>query len=281
MRHFSHFIEGQDVCLFTYHKPLVFAFTKKSDPVSHRQQRHLSFVSEFTTKVKHVSGKQNIVADALSRITAIRDSGSDSDVRESVSDQALLVAQTEDPETPLAATSLTALKFRLVEFSPNIYLWCDVSKAKPRPWVPLTLRRMVFDSIHSTAHPGSRTGKHLVAKFFVWHGRNRDVTLWTKNCMKCQQAKITRNTRAPVEHMEIPSSRFQIIHVDIVGPLETSGGFRYLSTAVDQFSRWPEAIPMSDITAVACAHSLLAGWICRFGVPDTIITDRGAQRLVF
>ena len=40
---------------------------KMSDPWSARQQRQLSFISEFTTDIQHISGKDNVVADCLSR----------------------------------------------------------------------------------------------------------------------------------------------------------------------------------------------------------------------
>jgi hypothetical protein len=52
---------------FTDHKPLVAAISKSKTPFSSRQQRHLSSLSEFTTNFVHLPGKENIVADVLSR----------------------------------------------------------------------------------------------------------------------------------------------------------------------------------------------------------------------
>jgi hypothetical protein len=36
-------------------------------PQSARQQRHLAYISEFTTDIRHIPGSENVVADALSR----------------------------------------------------------------------------------------------------------------------------------------------------------------------------------------------------------------------
>ena len=65
--HFRYFLEGTDFTVYTDHKPLVAAMKKKSELKSGRQSRHLATISEFTTDIQHVSGKDNVVADALSR----------------------------------------------------------------------------------------------------------------------------------------------------------------------------------------------------------------------
>ena len=46
---------------------------------------------------------------------------------------------------------------------------------------------------------------------------------------------------------------------------------------VDRFSRWPEAIPLSDITAACCAQALITSWIACFGIPVDMTSDRGLQ----
>ena len=65
--HFWYFLEGRQFSLFTDHKPLIFALNKVSDAWSARQQRQLSAISEYTMDIRHVAGKDNVVADALSQ----------------------------------------------------------------------------------------------------------------------------------------------------------------------------------------------------------------------
>ena len=65
--HFRYFLEGREFTVYTDHKPIVAAIKKKTELKSGRQSRHLATISEFTTDIQHVTGKDNVVADALSR----------------------------------------------------------------------------------------------------------------------------------------------------------------------------------------------------------------------
>ena len=86
-----------------------------------------------------------------------------------------------------------------------------------------------------------------------------------------------KHTVTPPGTFTTPDARFDHIHIDLVGPLPPCKGYTYLLTCVDRFTRWPEAIPLPDIMAATVANAFVLGWIARFGVPSTIITDHGMQ----
>ena len=65
-KHFRHFLEGRPFTIHTDHKLLTFALASTTER-SPRQTRHLSFVAEFTSDIRHIKGSDNVVADTLSR----------------------------------------------------------------------------------------------------------------------------------------------------------------------------------------------------------------------
>ncbi|UYV64474.1 hypothetical protein LAZ67_3000868, partial [Cordylochernes scorpioides] len=71
IKHFKFFLEGRDFIIFTDQEPLIYAFQQNLEKASHRQVRQLQYISQFTTSIRHVSGKDNMVADTLSRISEI------------------------------------------------------------------------------------------------------------------------------------------------------------------------------------------------------------------
>ena len=101
--------------------------------------------------------------------------------------------------------------------------------------------------------------------------------LWAKSCLRCLRSKISTHVYFSVPAIPVPTRRFSLVHIDIVGPLPSIQGFNYLLTMIDCTTLWPEVAPMSSILAESCPHPFLSTWISRFCSPAVLASDRGVQ----
>jgi transposase InsO family protein len=128
------------------------------------------------------------------------------------------------------------------------------------------------------SHSSSRT---LVGKAFrhgfYWPTALQDAADLVRSCEACQFHAKRIHTPAQSLQMIPPSWPFAVWGVDVLGPFpRATGGYRFLFVAIDKFTKWPEAIPVVNITKAA-AVKFLKSIVCRFGVPNRIITDNGTQ----
>lgn len=281
----KHMIQGQQTTVFCDHRPIVGAFGNKKERFSDRQQRHLSVITEFVSDIVHIAGKDNVVADALSRPDPSNEAQPPSAIRllaglpPSVDLPAIARAQKDSPPTDPQIGKFDNFEIGIKDCP----LRCEVSQANPRPVVPEVLRRAVFDSLHSFAHPGRKATQRLISYRFFWPIMSADIRKWVAECQQCQQCKTGRHVQRPLHQLPVPSQRFTTVHIDLVGPLSPPESDdlgqkpRYLLTMVDAYSRWFEAAPLTDIAATSVARAFLETWISRFGPPLTLVSDQGSQ----
>lgn len=130
-----------------------------------------------------------------------------------------------------------------------------------------------FQASHDLTHPGFKDTFVIMHARVVWPFMQRDIRNWCRSCTICQASKITIPPTIALSAI----SRFDTVHLDIVGPLPLSKGHTYILTMIDRKTRWPEAIPMRDAKAVTVANIFVNSWVSRFGAPQRVITDQDRQ----
>ncbi|XP_052734193.1 uncharacterized protein LOC108339372 [Vigna angularis] len=127
-------------------------------------------------------------------------------------------------------------------------------------------------------HSGKRTMRARVLRAgYYWPTLDHDCEEFVKNCISCQAHG--HDIRAPPEdlHHIVSPWPFAQWGLDIVGPLPIAKAQnKFLLVAVDYFTKWIEAEPLSVISAQR-VQKFIWRLICRFGLPKKIITDNGRQ----
>ena len=138
------------------HKPLTFWMAKISDRWTSREQRHLAYISEYTTDIQHIQGKDNPVADALLRATI-------ANIQEGIDCAAMAASQKDDPEVQAYRTASSGLQLEDIPFGTKGTTLRDTSTNQPRPIVPAGWRRRIFTLIHGLSHPSIHATRKLMA----------------------------------------------------------------------------------------------------------------------
>ena len=106
-----------------------------------------------------------------------------------------------------------------------------------------------------------------------------DTRSFCQSCDICQRTTSKGKTvRVPLQKMPLIDEPFQRVAVDLVGPIQpaTTKGNRYILTLVDYATRFPEAVPISNIETERVAEALV-DIFCRRGVPRDMLSDMGTQ----
>ena len=65
---------------------------------------------------------------------------------------------------------------------------------------------------------------------------------------------------------------------DIMGPLPPGKKqVKFLVVVIDYFTKWVKAEPLAVITEAKIQHFVWKNLVCRFGIPQVIISDNGRQ----
>lgn len=159
----------------------------------------------------------------------------------------------------------------------NVDTWC----VKRQIVVPKSVRRQIIEIAHDGfgGHLGNYKTYYKILDKFYWPDLRKDVQSFVRTCHICQIAGKPNQTipKAPLLPIPVPQEPFEKIVIDCVGPLPKSkSGNQYLLTIMCPTTRFPEAIPLRNISAKNIVKNLLK-FFTMYGIPKDIQTDRGSN----
>lgn len=145
--------------------------------------------------------------------------------------------------------------------------------------IPVGYRPQILSVAHDglAGHLGINKTYSRILRHFFWPGLKQDVAQFCKSCHVCQVGGKPNQTISPAPLYPIPviCEPFEHVLIDIVGPLPRSRhGHQYLLTIMCAATRFPEAVPLRNITAKTVVRGLTK-FFSVFGLPKIIQSDQG------
>ncbi|CAJ2643857.1 unnamed protein product [Trifolium pratense] len=138
--------------------------------------------------------------------------------------------------------------------------------------------REVHEGINAQHLGGRSLARKALRAGYYWPTMQQDAKDHVKKCDKCQRHGDM--LLAPPRELKSLSSPWPFAWwgMDLLGPF-TKGLYqnRYLIVAVDYFTKWVEAEPLSDITSLRVLRFFKRNVLARFGIPQVVVTDNGTQ----
>ena len=109
-------------------------------------------------------------------------------------------------------------------------------------------------------------------------GRHRVLRAILRECETCQVHKAERARHAERgQRLGAPAAFGHHVHMDHVGPFTAADGSkRWVLSMTDALTRWPEAVVVTAASAAEAARAFHRDWVCRYGPPQYLTTDRGS-----
>jgi hypothetical protein len=151
-----------------------------------------------------------------------------------------------------------------------------------RIFVPSHLVKRILEANHGSllsGHQGiAKTTRRVIGRFF-WPGVRAEVKRFVVGCTSCGRHKTSaaRNRPGLLQPIEVTRAN-EVVSIDFFGPLTKSvDGKEYVLTMVDFFTRWVVTVAVTSTKAKALATKFIEEWVCRYGIPRFVVSDRGVQ----
>lgn len=240
----------------------------------------------FDFEVIHRKGKDNVVADCLSRAIpsdSLKVNSMQINIDNVCSGDSwydnMLKKVTNNPQKydnwgVDSNVLYKRVNIAMTGLSKNSDAWKEV--------VPKNRRSEILYKYHNNVLTGSHLGVYktynrILDKYY-WPGLKSDVYRFIRKCTTCTSHKPLQ--KLPAGEMgsrpEI-TQPFQLISSDLFGPLPMSHGYQYILVISDYFSKFSVFLPLRTATAKNVIKALEEQFFLIYGVPEFIIVDNGVQ----
>lgn len=278
IKQFRCYLINRKFVVYTDHKPLTGAL--RSHDTTSRLTNLLNKIIDYDYVIKYKPGKINCNADALSRlpyedlpnkILITTRSKAKEQKQEAKLDKTQEILEVQEPELDQSCHDITTndINVKQQRYKDAKLITDDEEKER--------ILREFHDNVLG-GHQGRDKTFDKIRRQFFWKGLYSDVDNFVKKCEDCQRSKNGRNIKMPMFITDTPYKPFEKVYLDVVGPLNvTLSGNKYILTFEDDLTKFMDCVAVPDQETRTIAEAFVERIICRFSLPNRLITDRGTN----
>nr|KYP68328.1 Retrotransposable element Tf2 [Cajanus cajan] len=242
------------------------------------QQKWAAKLQGFSYEILYKPGKQNRVADALSRVPDSHEliflaiSTIIPDIVEQLKN--FFSAQADGIALVQQLSSATTTKPHFIVAHGLVYF-------KNRLFIPEipSLRSSILHEFHASpmaGHFGVKATLARLAASFAWPSMAKDVKAFVRSCSTCQHNKsVTSKKQGLLQPLPIPAKVWSDISMDFLTHLPSSAGHTVIWVVVDRLSKYAHFIALpTHFNASSLASRFMTEIVRLHGFPRTIVSDR-------
>eukprot|EP01018_Ginkgo_biloba_P003633 Gb_16330 [translate_table: standard] len=269
----KHYLKNNDFEVITGHKPLL-SFPPKAE-LGSRQYRWAMISEEFKPKLTYQSGKENVVADALSRLPQAFNTL----VIQGSFRQEIQKAQEQDEWCQESRKALEeGDQLRNISYRDEL-LWyrdrvviLDIAEVKYK----------ILYEIHESpfaSHIGRDKTYESTRKYVYWKNMQKEIAEYIQTCEQCQVNKADRDLPGGLlTPLPISEGKWKI-SMDFVTSLPKSSKHNdQIFAVVDCLMKTARFIPCKMTNkAKDIVKLLIAEVFTKFGIPKDMVSDRDSK----
>ena len=284
----KHWVMGRRFEVCTDHAPLRHILQTASPDRTALQQRWYLALASYDFQVIIIQGKNNVVADALSRTPTF----AATTVWEALPETPALSARILQSAAKTDGDYRTKVKQAEAEGAIQshgtkwtVNEWGLLTNEKGQVWVPAQpmVKHLIISEEHEppcVGHRGRDQTLTQVARRWWWPGHAGEVAAFVAACDRCQRENSSLRQSATPPQVLQAQGPGQILTLDFLAGFTPALKTKHTACLVvtDRFTRQVWCVGCKDhLSADGTVELLLTHVIARQGFPLLIVSDRGAQ----